>query len=220
MRQSRLRRKSLQWRHNEYDGVSNHQPHDCLLNRLFRRRSKKISKLRVTGICEGDFTGDFEDVMYCWTTSGSYPNGVTHTWDLDAIFNCSCAAWQRRNWLSWKCLSSVIPLMLPKVSLIITYCGHSVAIQACTPVEGNCVLCWSACSLGKYMLWLTVELPVIPYVITYFHKSIRSCVENECCCPRTVNISNVNFTSKISIPPEPVFKHMGQEMSGPDSSNG
>ena len=46
--------KSLQWCHNERDGVSNHQPHDCLLNRLFRRRSKKISKLRVTGLCEGN----------------------------------------------------------------------------------------------------------------------------------------------------------------------
>ena len=33
--------ESLQWRHNERDGVSNHQLHDCLLNRLFRRRSKK-----------------------------------------------------------------------------------------------------------------------------------------------------------------------------------
>ena len=32
---------SLQWRHNGHDGVSNYQPHDCLLNRLFRRRSKK-----------------------------------------------------------------------------------------------------------------------------------------------------------------------------------
>ena len=31
---------SLQWRHNGCDGVSNHQPHDCLLNRLFSRRSK------------------------------------------------------------------------------------------------------------------------------------------------------------------------------------
>ena len=37
---------------------------------------------------------------------------------------------------------------------------------------------------------------------------------------RTVNISNVNFTSKISIPPEPVFKNMGQQMSGLDISNG
>ena len=29
-------RVSLQWRHNERDGVSNHQPHDCLLNRLLK----------------------------------------------------------------------------------------------------------------------------------------------------------------------------------------
>ena len=45
---------SLQWRHNDHDGVSNHQPHGCLLNCLFRRRSKKTSKLRVTGLCVGN----------------------------------------------------------------------------------------------------------------------------------------------------------------------
>ena len=45
---------ALQGRHNERDGVSSHQLHDCLLNRLFRRRSKKTSKLRVTGLCEGN----------------------------------------------------------------------------------------------------------------------------------------------------------------------
>ena len=52
---------TLQWRHNEGDAVSNHQPHDCLLNRLFRRRSKKTLKLRVTGICPGNssVTGEF-----------------------------------------------------------------------------------------------------------------------------------------------------------------
>ena len=44
---------SLRWRHNGRNSVSNHQPHDCLLNPLFRRRSKKISKLRVTGLCAG-----------------------------------------------------------------------------------------------------------------------------------------------------------------------
>ena len=32
---------TLQWRHDERDGVSDHKPHDCLLNRLFRRRAKK-----------------------------------------------------------------------------------------------------------------------------------------------------------------------------------
>ena len=45
---------SLRWRHNGRDSVSNHQPHHCLLNRLFRRRSKKTSKLRVTGLCVGN----------------------------------------------------------------------------------------------------------------------------------------------------------------------
>ena len=44
---------TLQWRHDGPDGVSNHQPHECLLKRLFRRRSKKTSKLRVTGLCAG-----------------------------------------------------------------------------------------------------------------------------------------------------------------------
>ena len=66
----------LQWRHNGRDGVSNHQPHDCLLNRLFRRRSKKTSKLRITGLCavNSPVTGEFpsqmasnaENVSICW----------------------------------------------------------------------------------------------------------------------------------------------------------
>ena len=32
---------ALQWSHNERDGISNHQPYDCLLNGLFRRGSEK-----------------------------------------------------------------------------------------------------------------------------------------------------------------------------------
>ena len=53
--------EGLRWRHNERNGVSNHQPHDCLLNHLFRHRSKKTSKLRVTGLCVGNSpeTGEF-----------------------------------------------------------------------------------------------------------------------------------------------------------------
>ena len=39
--QGRLPLSRLQWRHNGRDSTSNHRPHDCLLNRLFRRRSKK-----------------------------------------------------------------------------------------------------------------------------------------------------------------------------------
>ena len=71
---------ALRWRHNECDGVSNHQPHDCLLNLLFRRRSKKTSKLRVTGLCAGcsPVTGEFpaqrasnaENVSIWWRHNG------------------------------------------------------------------------------------------------------------------------------------------------------
>ena len=50
-------RDTLRWRHNGHDNVSNRQPHDCLLNRLFRCRSKKTSKLRVTGLCAGNSPG-------------------------------------------------------------------------------------------------------------------------------------------------------------------
>ena len=56
----RVSQLSLQWRHNGQDGVSNHQLHNCLLNRLLEHRSKKTSKLRVTGLCaeNSSVTGD------------------------------------------------------------------------------------------------------------------------------------------------------------------
>ena len=59
------RKLTLRWCHNECYSVSNHQPHDCLLNRLFRCRSKKTSKLRVTGLCAGNSpgTGEFPAQM-------------------------------------------------------------------------------------------------------------------------------------------------------------
>ena len=72
---------SLQWRHDGHDVVSNHQPHHCLLNRLFRRRSKKTSKFRATGLCEvtGEFPHKgpvtrkmfpFDDVIMCLKQTG------------------------------------------------------------------------------------------------------------------------------------------------------
>ena len=52
---------ALQWRHNEPDGVLNQLRLDCLLNRLFRCRSIKTSKFRVTVLCAGNsqVTGEF-----------------------------------------------------------------------------------------------------------------------------------------------------------------
>ena len=75
----------FRWRHNGCDGVSNHQPHDCLLNSLFGRRSKKTLKFRVTGLYVGNSprTGEFpaqmannaENVSIWWRHHGQ---GVIH----------------------------------------------------------------------------------------------------------------------------------------------
>ena len=85
----------LRWRHNELDSVSNHQPQDCLLNRLFRRRSRKTSKRRATGLCTGNSpgTGEFpaqmtsneENVSIWWRHH--YPHQFWHIvhWLLEHI---------------------------------------------------------------------------------------------------------------------------------------
>ena len=64
---------SLQWRHNGRDGISHHQLHDCLLNGLFRRISKKTSKLRVTGLCAGNspVTGEFPAQKFSYAENAS-----------------------------------------------------------------------------------------------------------------------------------------------------
>ena len=90
------------WRHNGHDGVSNHQPHDCLLNRLFRPRSHKTSKLRVTGLCVGNSpgTGEFptqmashsENVSIWWRHhiyfhSLEFNNLATRSYCIDRLTN-------------------------------------------------------------------------------------------------------------------------------------
>ena len=88
----------LQWRHNERDGISNHKRLDCLLKSLFRCRSRKTSKLPVTGLCEGNslVTGEFpaqrasnvENVpiwwrhhAHCWQLMPCGIMDLRSTWD-------------------------------------------------------------------------------------------------------------------------------------------
>ena len=69
-------RTNDQWHGNcKHDGVSNHQPHLCLPNHLFRCRSKKTSKLRVTGLCVGNspVTGEFPSQMTIWWRHQLFP---------------------------------------------------------------------------------------------------------------------------------------------------
>ena len=108
----------LRWRHNDHAGVSNHQPHGCLLNRLFRRKSKKTSKLRVTGLCAGNSPGDrwisrtngqlrgkcfhlmTSSCVRChfiWTIHSSCPEKLKTWADFPNIVNRYCT-WKCRKW--------------------------------------------------------------------------------------------------------------------------
>ena len=80
---------SLQWRHNGRDSVSNYQPHDCSLNRLYRRRWKETSKLCVTGLCAGNSpgTGEFPAQM------ASSAENVSIWWrhhGITLLLTCAC----------------------------------------------------------------------------------------------------------------------------------
>ena len=118
----------LHWRQNERIGVSDHQPHDCLLNCLFRRKSKKTSKLRVTGICAGNspLTGEFpsqmasnaENVSIWWrhhvlTTLGMMPIFYIYFEIATAVFhwNADVVIWWHFHYSlhwNWQLTSSTI----------------------------------------------------------------------------------------------------------------
>ena len=56
--------QSLQWRHNGVDGVSNHQPHDCLLYRLFSGNQRKYQSSASLAFAGNSLeTGEFPAQM-------------------------------------------------------------------------------------------------------------------------------------------------------------
>ena len=76
---------SLQWHHNGHDGISNHQSHHCLHNRLFRRRSKKTWKLCVTSLCVG---------IHQWPVNSQHKWPVTQKmFPFDDVIMCSIIMW-------------------------------------------------------------------------------------------------------------------------------
>ena len=92
--------RALQWRHNEDDGVSNYRRLNCFLNRFFMCRSKKTSKLRVTGLFAGNLpvTGEFhaqmasnaENVAIWWRHHGTYFCILIQPWiQCQSLWACS-----------------------------------------------------------------------------------------------------------------------------------
>ena len=86
----------LQWRHNKHGGVLNHRRLDCLLNRLFRRRSRKMSKLRVTGLCEWNPPGTGEFPL----RRASNAKNVSIWWrhHVHAYNYCECNSMNTKLW--------------------------------------------------------------------------------------------------------------------------
>ena len=80
----------LQRRHGEPNDISHHQRLDCLLNRLFRRRSTKTSKLPVTGLCAGNST-----------VTGEFPAQRTSNAEIFSFDDVIMQWWHDIGWSSW-----------------------------------------------------------------------------------------------------------------------
>ena len=84
---------------------------------------------------------------------------------------------------------------------------HKIMMELLQPAHVFVLVLWIEPLSGGYIF------------VSKTSMNIHAWVESECFCPCTVNMSNVNFTTKISILLEPVFKYMGQQLSGTDNSS-
>ena len=137
---------SLQWRHNERDCVSNHQPNHCLLKRLFGQRSNKTSKFRVTGLREGNSpgTGDFpaqrasyaENISIWWHHHAVLFNIVAKSGDVFCTYNfliyfCDHNCQLEQEWVItflrklWRAMNNYKDVLICSVSVMIYFwCMH------------------------------------------------------------------------------------------------
>ena len=70
--------KTLHWRYNDHGSVSNHQPHDCLLNRLLYADQRK-HRDRWIPRTKGQLRGKcFHLMTSSWLVSTTYTTAVTH----------------------------------------------------------------------------------------------------------------------------------------------
>ena len=99
------------------DGVSNHQPHDRLLNRLCRHRSTKSWKLRDSGFYAGNspVTGEFpaqrasnaENVSIWWRHHAP----VVYTHDCCALYYCERMSGSRWTYVAYSSkFARIIPI--------------------------------------------------------------------------------------------------------------
>ena len=147
---------SLQLRHNGCDGVSNHQPHHCLLNRLFRRRWKKTSKLRVTGLCARNYS----------------PHKRPVTWKMFPLDDVIMLLIQIRAWTKVFCtLMKILIKLVPgdPVDIKIAF----VQILACVDWQKNIYMNfpihWRQCASPYLEVFRVKTSGIWVYVFRFFH---------------------------------------------------
>ena len=189
---------SLQWCHNEHNGVLNHQPHDCLFSRLFRRRSKKhqssVSLAFVWGIHRWSVNSShkwpvtrkmisFDDVIMLGIVIDEYLQWGEHAKHVKGTISrrigILCKARKRFNVDKLKTL--YYAFLFPHLYYYIDVWGNTLNVHIDLwekntwfqdPIEGHI---HSFCSkTGKYLLYEISKCTLSRYSCTHFSVSFTS----------------------------------------------
>ena len=150
----------LHWRH-DCEVISNHQRFDCLLNCLFKSRSKKTSKLHVSGLYEfpAQRVSNAENVSIWWRhharITRAIPPGLTGPWLSQGRISTTFASPVLRKNRKYY---SAVPLQRGLFSH-----KHSQKTPHSSPARvryGVSFVDWASD-------WYSASVPVIVYVISY-----------------------------------------------------
>ena len=96
---------TLQWCHNGCNGISNHQPYDCLSRCLL----KKTSKPCVTGLC-----------------AGNSPVTGTKASDVKKFFHFMTSSWYH----GWRCPGPWFNINMASYLFKIFHCGNKMVVRS------------------------------------------------------------------------------------------
>ena len=122
------RENTLGWRHNQPVSVSNHQPHGCLLNRLFKAQINITSKFRATGLCEGNSPGTGE--FPAQSASNAENVSIWRRHHVILYLRCMEYLWFKHDLLIWK-LKCCIDAHWCVYSSTFGRCGSYIAVDNC-----------------------------------------------------------------------------------------
>ena len=139
---------SLQWRHNERNVVSNHQPHDCLLNRLFKAQAEEITQPIIQGADRRKHQSSaslaFVSGIHRWPVNSPYKGPVTQKkLPFDDVIMVQLITVQLASW---------------QTSLV-----HVFVVQVCEHRVGHVVtgVCLGEWNIDNTICWFMASIAVI-----------------------------------------------------------